>query len=87
MRPGIAPRDMSLVNPVHAIKEVSRDQTFQWIVELESGGTISAIDLQREYLDLAQKVLKGRDGRPRIGYWTRVGNRFLDDLENGSGTF
>ena len=58
---GHRPRDLSLINPVHAIKEVSRDQTFQWIVELESGGTISAIDLQREYLDLAQKVLAGRD--------------------------
>ena len=76
---GHRPRDMSLVNPVHAIKEVSRDQTFQWIVELESGGTISAIDLQREYLDLAQKVLKGRDEDTDwvLTEWESV----LDDLE------
>ena len=76
---GHRPRDMSLVNPVHAIKEVSRDQTFQWIVELESGGTISAIDLQREYLSLAQKVLKGRDTDTDwvLTEWESV----LDDLE------
>ena len=76
---GHRPRDLSLINPVHAIKEVSRDQSFQWIVELESGGTISAIDLQREYLDLAQKVLAGRDEDTDwvLTEWESV----LDDLE------
>ena len=33
----------------------------QWIIQLESGETISAIDLQRKYLELAQKILKGQD--------------------------
>ena len=43
------------------------------------GGTISAIDLQREYLDLAQKVLKGRDDDTDwvLTEWESV----LDDLE------
>ena len=46
---------------------------------MESGGTISAIDLQREYLDLAQKVLAGRDEDTDwvLTEWESV----LDDLE------
>ena len=57
------------------------DQSFEWIVELESGDTISAIDLQREYLNLAQKVLKGRDDDTDwvLAAWESV----LDDLEKG----
>lgn len=76
---GHRPRDLSLLNPVQAIKQISRDQTFKWMVELESGGTISAIDLQREYLNLAQKLLKGRDEDTDwvLTEWESV----LDDLE------
>ena len=58
---GHRPRHLALSNAVQAIKDVSRDPTHRWLVERESGGTISAIDLQREYLNLAQKILSGRD--------------------------
>ncbi len=76
---GHRPRDLSLSNAVQAIKEISRDETCQWIVELASGETISAIDLQREYLSLAQKILKGRDTDTDwvLTEWESV----LDDLE------
>jgi proteasome accessory factor A len=78
---GHRPRNLGLSNSVQAIKDVSRDQNFEWIVELESGDTISAIDLQREYLNLAQKVLKGRDDDTDwvLAAWESV----LDDLEKG----
>jgi proteasome accessory factor A len=57
----LIPKELSLKKPVEDIKEISRDQTYQWRVELEDGKTISAIDLQRQYLSLAQKHLAGRD--------------------------
>ena len=58
---GHRPPDLTLADPVKAIKEISRDQSFEWIVELKSGKTISAIDLQLEYLQVAQKCLSGDD--------------------------
>ena len=58
---GHCPRNLALADSVQAIKNISRDKSLQWIVELDSGDTISAIDLQREYLLLAQKILKGQD--------------------------
>ena len=76
---GHRPRNLGLSDPVQAIKDISRDQNFEWVVELESGDTISAIDLQREYLKLAQKILKGRDDDTDwvLAAWESV----LDDLE------
>ena len=53
------PNWFALQNPLHTIKEISRDQTYQWQFKLANGKSISAIDLQREYLALAQKHLNG----------------------------
>jgi proteasome accessory factor A len=51
------PESLALVNPIDAIKTVSHDQTYRWIVMTAEGKTMSAIDHQREYLALAQKHL------------------------------
>jgi proteasome accessory factor A len=48
------PKDLGLAQPVIALREVSRDQEYRWLVCLVEGKTISAIDLQRRYLELAQ---------------------------------
>ena len=56
----LIPKELSLKNPVKDIKEISRDQMYQWHVKLNNGRTISAIDLQRQYLSLAQKHLSSR---------------------------
>lgn len=45
---------LTLAQPVIALREVSRDPSFEWKVRLASGDTIGAVDLQREYLALAQ---------------------------------
>ena len=67
-----------LKSPTQAIKRISRDQTYQWQVEAETG-TISAIDIQRVYLAAAKEKLAGR------GFdtdWTlREWERTLDGLE------
>lgn len=48
------PAHLVLAQPLLALREVSRDQEFKWTVELSSGATIGAVDLQREYLKAAQ---------------------------------
>ena len=52
----------ALQDPLYTIKEISRDQTYQWRFKLANGKSISAIDLQREYLTLAQKHLNAESG-------------------------
>jgi proteasome accessory factor A len=51
------PDEFGIHQPIHTIKEISRDQTYEWLLKLDNGKTISAIDLQREYLALARKYL------------------------------
>ncbi len=49
---GLAP-DVVLAQPLIALREVSRDPTYRWIVQLSDGRTIGSVDLQREYLRAA----------------------------------
>ncbi len=50
----LVPATITLANPLIALRDVSRDATYQWIVAMSDGSTISAIDLQRQYLAAAQ---------------------------------
>ncbi|HEY0867354.1 MAG TPA: proteasome accessory factor PafA2 family protein, partial [Fimbriimonas sp.] len=51
---GRVPEDLALAQPLLALREVSRDQTFKWIVCMADGASIRSVDLQRRYLELAQ---------------------------------
>lgn len=51
---GRVPETLVLAQPLIALREVSRDPTYQWVVTLIDGTTIKAVDLQRQYLELAQ---------------------------------
>ncbi len=51
----------NLANPVEAAKAISRDPARSWIVQLAGGRTISAIDLQRLYLEAAMKAFPEPD--------------------------
>ena len=46
-------RDMTLENPIRAIREISHDMTCRRTVRLANGREVSALDIQREYLDRA----------------------------------
>src|SRR5512134_1249225 len=46
-------RDMTLENPIRAIREISHDMTCRRKVRLANGREVSALDIQREYLDRA----------------------------------
>jgi proteasome accessory factor A len=51
--PSVVLRDMTLENPIRAIRDISHDMTCRRRVRLANGREISALDIQREYLDRA----------------------------------
>lgn len=58
---GKAPNEFEISEPVEALQEISQDQERRWIVQLQSGKTISAIDIQEQFLNAAQAHYKGQD--------------------------
>ena len=53
-------RDFTLAAPVQAIRKVSRDLTFELPLEMAAGGTMTALEIQWEHLDLARKYAEDR---------------------------
>ena len=78
---GAIDRSLSLRDPVRAIKEVSHDPTCKVELAMESGKHWTAVQIQREYLELAEKYLSERSSedweRDVIGKWAEA----LDALE------
>jgi proteasome accessory factor A len=58
---GQAPRNLGIDEPVEVLQELSRDQDRRWVLRLESGQSISAIDVQEQFLAAAQRHCKGQD--------------------------
>jgi proteasome accessory factor A len=58
---GHAPGGLSIDDPVDALKEISRDQERRWLVTLESGKTMSAVEIQQEFLSAARTHFEGQD--------------------------
>ncbi len=52
--PGVVLRDMTLENPIRAIREISHDLTCQRRVRLANGRMLSALEIQLEYFERAQ---------------------------------
>ena len=52
---GFIDKDLSIIGPVAAMRTVSHDPTCRATVELLDGGRITAVELQWEFLRLAQK--------------------------------
>jgi proteasome accessory factor A len=57
--PHVVLRDLSLENPIRAIREISHDITCRRRVRLANGRELSALDIQREYLDRALRYADG----------------------------
>ncbi|MDQ1357574.1 MAG: proteasome accessory factor [Acidimicrobiaceae bacterium] len=53
--PGVVLRDMTLENPIRAIREISHDTTCKRRVRLANGREASAFDIQSEYLNRARR--------------------------------
>ena len=75
------PHDLEINEPVEALQDISQDQDRRWIVQLQSGKTISAIDIQEQFLAAAQAHCKGQDEETDwvLEQWTSV----LEDLRVG----
>ncbi|WP_419845848.1 Pup--protein ligase [Candidatus Poriferisocius sp.] len=63
--PSVALRDMTLDNPIRAIREISHDPTCTRRIRLASGREVSALEIQSEYLDRALKYAESRDLDPQ----------------------
>jgi proteasome accessory factor A len=58
---GLLPNDLTLLDAVQATREISRDPSRRWLVELENGNTIGALDVQWRLLELASRYFGSRD--------------------------
>ena len=58
---GLLPNNLALLDAVQATREISRDATLRWVVELENGETIGALDIQWRLYLFAQQYLGGAD--------------------------
>ncbi len=58
---GHIPMGLVIDEPVESLQEISQDQDRRWLVRLMSGKTISAIDIQEQFLSAALEHCKGQD--------------------------
>jgi proteasome accessory factor A len=58
---GVVMRDLTMENPIRAIREISHDTTGRRKVRLANGREASALDIQQEYLDRARDFVDRRD--------------------------
>src|SRR5918999_890158 len=62
--PSVVIREMTLDNPIRAIREISHDITCRRRVRLENGRELSAIEIQGEYLNRALRYAETRGLSP-----------------------
>jgi proteasome accessory factor A len=78
---GTVTRDLSLDNPIRAIREISHDMTCQRRVRLEGGRELSALEIQRVYLERVSRFLQHNGSDPRTDHVLAEWARVLDTLE------
>jgi len=59
---GVVMRDMTLENPIRAIREISHDMTGMHPITMANGRTVTAVDLQEEYLARVSDFLAAEGG-------------------------
>jgi proteasome accessory factor A len=74
--PAVVLRDMTLENPIRAIREISHDITCTRRVRLANGREASALEIQTEYLNRALRYAENHDLNPQekqaLGMWEHV---------------
>jgi proteasome accessory factor A len=78
---GIVMRDLTLENPIRAIREVSHDLTGQKKVKLANGREASALEIQREYFDKATDFISRRGGDETVKRVLELWGRTLQAIE------
>ena len=75
-------RDLTLENPIRAIRDISHDLTCRRKVRLASGRELSALDIQRELLDRALRYADQRGFTPEEQRALDMWERCIVALEN-----
>src|SRR3954471_10960482 len=78
---GVDLTDLALARPVHAVHVVSRDPSLRATVALADGRELTALALQRIYLDRVAKLVDSRDPDPRAADIVQTWANVLDLLE------
>jgi proteasome accessory factor A len=80
---GFFDRDYSLQSPVQAIRDISHDPTLKETIKLKDGRSISALQLQQEYLEYATRyvntVATDDESRHVVERWTDVIEKLATD--------
>jgi len=81
--PAVVLRDMTLENPIRAIREISHDITCRRKVRLANGREVSAADIQSEYLERALRFAETNDLTDEesraLGMWEHAMTAINDD--------
>ena len=81
---GLVMRDLTLENPIRAIREISHDLTGSRKIRLANGREVSALEIQREYLTKAAEFADRRDLRtPSVARVLDLWERTLDAIDDG----
>jgi proteasome accessory factor A len=80
---GVVLRDMTLDNPIRAIREVSHDMTGRSRVRLANGREMSALEIQWEYLNRAKEFTDSNGLDPISKRVLEMWERALSAIEDG----
>jgi proteasome accessory factor A len=80
---GVMMRDLSLENPIRAIREVSHDVTGRRKVRLANGKEASALEIQQEYFAKASEFVERRGGDQTAKRVVELWGRVLGAVETG----
>ena len=80
--PSVVLRDMTLENPIRAIREISHDITCKRRVRLANGREASALEIQSEYLDRALRYAERRSLGPLESQALKMWEHCLTQIEH-----
>jgi proteasome accessory factor A len=80
---GVTFRDLTLENPIRAIREISHDLSGSRSVRLAAGRTASALEIQREYYGRAVDFIERTGGDPMSKQVLELWGRTLDAVDAG----
>jgi len=82
---GVPMRDMTLENPIRAIREISHDTTGRRLIALANGRELSALDIQTEYLERVRDLSdrRGWGSQPVIARVLDLWERSIKAVDTG----
>jgi proteasome accessory factor A len=80
---GTVMRDLTLENPIRAIRDVSHDMTGRRKIRLASGREMSALEIQQEYLSKARAFIDARGHDPVTARVLELWERAITAVETG----